>query len=172
MKYREYLNVLRAKVESLGFPVCLCIWHVKYAGKNQSFVSLPTCLELRSNAPTPSDLDDTTYVDEEEDALDKKLPAKNQKYGKEGQKPGSKNEKIKSNDKNVQVSAVAAAAAAAASHVDVDEVEESDYGGGYSNWSSDSYEGVVAPDSPPATPPPEEVKKKNEKAFGQLTNEN
>jgi len=41
---------------------------------------------------------------------------------------------------------------AAALHVDVDEAEESDYGGGYSNQSSDSYEGVVAPDSPP-TPP-------------------
>jgi len=61
----------------------------------------------------------------------------------------------------------AAAVAATALHVDVDEVEESDYGGGYSNRSSDSYEGVVAPDSPP-----EEVKKKKKKSFGQSTNEN
>jgi len=45
--------------------------------------------------------------------------------------------------------------------VDVDKVAESDYGGGYSDCSSDSYEGVVAPDSPP-TPPPE-AKKKNKK---------
>jgi len=55
----------------------------------------------------------------------------------------------------------AAAVAATALHVDVDEVEESDYGGGYSNWSSDSYEGVAAPDSPPT--PPLEAKKKNKK---------
>jgi len=43
---------------------------------------------LRSNAPTPSDLDDATYIDEEEDDLDKKPPAKKQEYRKEGQKPG------------------------------------------------------------------------------------
>jgi len=40
-------------------------------------------------------------------------------------------------------------------------VEESNYGGGYSDWSSDTYDGVVAPDSPPT--PPLEVKKKKEK---------
>jgi len=37
-------------------------------------------------------------------------------------------------------------------------VEDIDYGGGYSDWSSDSYEGVVAPNSPPT--PPHEVKRK------------
>jgi len=36
-------------------------------------------------------------------------------------------------------------------YVDVDEAEEGN-GGGYCNWSSDSYGGVVAPNSPP-TPP-------------------
>jgi len=43
-------------------------------------------------------------------------------------------------------------------HADVDEVEDTDYGGGFSNWSSESYESVVAPNSPPT---PLEVKKKN-----------
>ena len=43
----------------------------------------------------------------------------------------------------------------------VDEVEDTDFGGGYSDQSSHGYEGVVAPDSPP-TP---EVKKKNEKTL-------
>jgi len=46
----------------------------------------------------------------------------------------------------------------AALHVDVDEAEETDYGSGFSNWSSYSYEDVVAPNSPPT---PLEVKKKN-----------
>jgi len=41
-------------------------------------------------------------------------------------------------------------------HVDVDEAEDSDYGGGYSNQSSDSYEGVALDSSPT---PPCEVKK-------------
>ena len=51
----------------------------------------------------------------------------------------------------------------AALHVDVDEVEDTDYAGGFSNWSSDSYEGVVAPNSPPI--PPTEAKKKIKKSI-------
>ncbi len=43
----------------------------------------------------------------------------------------------------------------------VDELEDTDFGGGYSDQSSHSYEGVVAPDSPP-TP---EVKKKHERTL-------
>ncbi len=89
------------------------------------------------------------------------LPKNKKTYQKEGQKPRCKNEKNKSEEKNVQASAVAAAAAtAAALHVDVDEEAESDFGGGYSDWSSDSYEGVVAHDSPHI---PLEVKKKKKK---------
>jgi len=65
-----------------------------------------------------------------------------------------KNERV---EKNVEVSKVAAAAAAAA--LQVDEVEDTDFGGGYSNQSSHGYDGVVAPNSPP-TP---EVKKKMKK---------
>ena len=83
---------------------------------------------------------------------------------KKDRSPGA-NEKNKSDDKNVQVSAVAAAAGDdAALHIDVDEVKESDHGGGYSNQSSDTYEGIVAPDSPP-TPPPEAKKQKAQRIW-------
>jgi len=57
----------------------------------------------------------------------------------------------------------AADAAVTASHVDVNDDEGTDYGGCYSNQSSHSYEGVVAPNSPP-TP---EVKKKKKTPPGQ-----
>ncbi len=88
VKYREYVKELWAWVESLGFPSLSMYIAYKYGGANEFFVSPPTRLELRSNAPTPSDLDDATYIDEEEDDLDKKPPAKKQEYRKEGQKPG------------------------------------------------------------------------------------
>jgi len=148
-------------------PVYLYISY-KYGGENETFVSPPSYPELRSNALTPSDPDDATYIDEEEE--DKKPPAKNTE--KKDKSPGGKFSKIKAMiEKNVQVSAVApAAAAVAALHADVGEVEDTDYGGGCSNWSSDSYEGVVAPNSPP-TPPPE-VKKKTKNSFSPSTNKN
>jgi len=160
MKYRDYLNVLKAQVLSLGFPSLLDYTELYYAGSGELFVSPPHHPELSSNAPFPSNLDDATYI-EEENNFEKKPPAKKEKYQKEGQKPGSKNEK-KQQLKNFQVSAVAAATAtAAALHVDVDEAKESDYGVGHSNRSSWSYEGVVAPNSPPT--PPLEAKNKNKK---------
>jgi len=63
------------------------------------------------------------------------------------------------NENNVLVAAAEADAAVTALHVDVIYDEDTDYGKCYSNQSSHSYEGVVAPNSPP-TP---KVKKKNEK---------
>ncbi len=75
-------------MESLGFPSSSTYVAYKCRYANESFVSPPTHPELRSNALTLSDPDDATYNDDEEDDLDKKPPAKNQKYGKEGQKTG------------------------------------------------------------------------------------
>ena len=54
-----------------------------------------------------------------------------------------RNERVQ---KNYEISKVAAAAVAAA--MQVDESEDTDFGGGYSNQSSHGYEGVVVPNSP------------------------
>ncbi len=67
-----------------------------------------------------------------------------------------RNERVQ---KNYEISKVAAAAAAAA--MQVDELEDTDFGGGYSDQSSHGYEGVVVHESPP-TP---EMKKKHERTL-------
>jgi len=62
-KYRELVRNLRAQVEALGYPSLLTYIAYKYAGTNEPFVSPPHCPYLRSNAPTPTDSDDETYID-------------------------------------------------------------------------------------------------------------
>jgi len=100
IKYKAFLNVLMAKVEPLDFPSLLEYMVLRYAGRGEPFISPPHHPDMRSNAPSPSDLDDATYIEEEEDDFEKKPPAKNKMYQKERQKSGSKNEE-KSDDKIV-----------------------------------------------------------------------
>jgi len=78
MKYRDYLNVLKSKVLSFGFPSLSDYMELNYAGSGDLFVSPPYCLELSSNAPSPSDPDDATYIEEEENDFEKKPPVKKQ----------------------------------------------------------------------------------------------
>jgi len=75
-KYRELVRNFRAWAEALGFPSLSMYIAYKYAGTNEPYVSPPHCLYLRSNAPTPTDPDDETYINEEEDDLYKKPLAK------------------------------------------------------------------------------------------------
>jgi len=49
---------------------------LNYAGSGELFVSPPCHLELSSNAPSPSDPDDATYIEEEEEDFEKKPPKK------------------------------------------------------------------------------------------------
>jgi len=77
------------QVLSAGFPSLALYISLRYAGRGELFISPPCHPELSSNALSPSDLDDATYIEEEENDIEKKPPAKNKKmYQKEGQKPG------------------------------------------------------------------------------------
>jgi len=153
--------VFSAKVLLLGYPSLSDYIALKYSGQNEPFISPPRRPVLTSNEPTPPD-SDTTYIDEEEDYINKKTPAKKSKTTEKKEKEKSPEGRFKRNErvqKNYEISKVAAAAAAAA--MQVDELEDTDFGGGYSDQSSHGYEGVVAPDSPP-TP---KVKKKHERTL-------
>jgi len=49
---------------------------LRYAGRGELFISPPCHPELSSNAPSPSDPDDATYIEEEENDFEKKPPKK------------------------------------------------------------------------------------------------
>jgi len=136
MKYKDFLNLFSAKVLSLGYPSLSDYIALKYSGQNEPFISLPRCPGLLSNELTPPDLD-TTYVDKEENDIDKK-PKTMEKKEKSLEGRILKNERV---EKNVEVSKVAAAAAAAA--LQVDEAEDTDFGGGSSNQSSHGYDQLL-----------------------------
>jgi len=82
VKYKDFLNVFMAKVELLGFPSLLDYIALRCEGRGEPFLS-PLCHpDLSSNAPSPSDPDDATYIEEEKNDFKKKPPAKKQKVSK------------------------------------------------------------------------------------------
>jgi len=88
VRYKDYLNVLRANV--------VCVYGIDIHRYKLAFVSPPHCPDLRSNAPSPSDLDDATYIEQEEDDFEKKPPAKKLKsIEKKDKSLGAKMKKIK-----------------------------------------------------------------------------
>jgi len=46
VKYRDYLNVLKAKVLSLGFPSLADYMELRYAGSSELFISPPWMLPI------------------------------------------------------------------------------------------------------------------------------